>query len=153
MFMVGVTFIIAGMVVWVINAAPSSKTYSMVVTGIHEPIKHESALLAYLEATYPGESITMKELVEAVATQNDTNIWIRDRSFSSSDVRFASNDILGQWLSNMPYMLVLKSGGIDHRLAGSVESFRVASKIAIKKVWTPVWTPFRTGSLELYVGE
>jgi len=157
MFMVGITFILAGLVVWVINAAPTSKTYSMVVTGIHEPIKHQLVLLAYLEATYSDQNVPMKELIEAMTLQNittdSTSIWLDGNPIELEDVTSASSSIFSQWLGNMPYVLVLKLDTVDKIIAGSTSSFTRLSKVSIKKVSVPVWTPIQNGELELYVGE
>ena len=150
LFMVGVSFVMAGLVVWVMNNAPSSKTYSMVVTGLHIPVKQEVALMAYLEATSPS-GIQMKDIIVAAAMQNRTDPWVKGSRITN--VNDVSNSIFTSWYSGRPYLLLLKLQGKDHVLAGAPGDFtETGQRMIIKKVSTPVYTTTGEAKLELYVG-
>jgi hypothetical protein len=66
------------------------------------PIKYESALSAFLELKYEGMS--MKKILNVVAIQKNTNIWIDGKSIDATQV---SKTFLDQMI-NKPYLLKIR---------------------------------------------
>lgn len=110
------------------------------LTVLFKPIKYESTLMAFLEAEYRG--ISMKRIINAVAIQETTDIWI-DGKFI--DVKRISEDFLK--IIEKPYLLKIRYPEIILAEGGQVEGY-------IQKVSTNVFLlNGESVDLELYIEE
>jgi hypothetical protein len=94
-----------------------------------KPVKYDSLVLAFLEYEYDG--IQMKKILNAVAIQSKTNIWLEGKEIN---VKLISENFLTPQI-NKPYLL--KVGDLDVADSGTFPSTGVLS---LQKVSTVLFS-------------
>ncbi len=106
------------------------------------PTKYDAMILTFLE--YEHEGIPMKKILNAVAIQDNTNIWIDDKWI---DVKLVSEEFLGREIDR-PYLLKIRDPELE--IASSGDEIVV---MGIQKVSQKVFLLDGEGvDLELYIG-
>jgi hypothetical protein len=114
----------------------------VIIKILFNPARYESALLALLELEYQG--IPMKKILNAVAIQNNTTIWLPE-IHDFIDASEISNDFLNQLLEGRSYLLKIREPEII------IASFSKSS--TLQKVSTKIFLlNGEPVDLELYVG-
>ena len=103
------------------------------VRVLYSPVKYESALLTFLELEHRG--IKMKKILNAVAIQNDTWVWMPDVQ-EFVDASLVSRNFLDQIFPGNIYLLKIRdpeiiicsSGTSDYWQKTSTELFLLNGK-------------------------
>jgi len=111
-FMLLVTIIITCSLIWIfteIYVISSSLGYvrprEASVTVLYNPVRYESTLLTFLELREQG--IPMKKILNAVAIQNRTNVWMTE-IHDFIDASAVSKTMLDQLLPGKAYLLKIR---------------------------------------------
>lgn len=109
------------------------------LTLFYKPVQYDSTLMSFLELT--NSSIPMKDLLEQVAIQNSTYIWLNGESI---DVSSVSNRFMKEIL-NRPYILKIVKPEITIASNGFSKSYeKISTKLFL--------LDGKYVSLEFYVG-
>ena len=160
--LIGVGFVAGGLVLWVTNITHETgwgSTYALVLHPIHQPIKYESMLMAYLETTHVSETgmpeVPMKEIIiKAIEDDTPEDVTITYESETQEfDLGTISTNVFDSWFEGDPYLFVIEIEGIEHRVAGSSGSFIDIEdkKISVKKLKVPIVTSKNDGAMIMYV--
>lgn len=156
LFLFAVSFVLIGLVIYVDNVVRplTHSTYQLVVSPIHQPIKYETLLLAYLETTDNG--VPMKKILTEAANQ--------DKPGTSSNPAYVdgvavdnlleySQKIFSNWMGNSPYVLVLRIDDHEYILSEDREGFPLNDRdiLNVRKISTKIFSPNHDSSLDLYV--
>lgn len=154
-FLFAITFILGSITIYVENVVRGlgfHKSYSMVVSPIHLPVKYELMLLSYLETTEHRTGIPPKKILTAAATENTTTYIYIDGEIIHDLPQFTEN-IFGIWMGEEAYLLILDVEGYERVIAGNKNAFALeeVEAIRVKKVSTEIFSPIHKSHLDLYV--
>jgi hypothetical protein len=125
--------------------------YNLTIEPTSIPIKHEVALLSFLESTHAvsGEEIPMKKLIVASLVQNSSNVYINGHFIH---VDTAAQDILDAWSTDKGFLLRIRKSDGDIRLAWNIVNFKEGTSVLrLQKISAAIVSPFKDGVLELIV--
>jgi hypothetical protein len=151
LFMLIIVVIIMTTLIWVLteirvvaSSVGALRARDVDIRILFNPVRYDSALLTLLELRDPTWGIPMKKLLNAVAIQNTTNVWLPEAK-SFIDVSAISKTFLDEILNGKvcllkirdPEIIIYKSGTASTLQKTSTELFLLNGKIV---------------DLELYVG-
>jgi hypothetical protein len=115
---------------------------------LFNPVRYDSALLTFLELRDPTYGISMKKLLNLVAIQNNSRVWVPEINGGSGgfvDVSVASKNILDEILNGKIYLLKIRDPEIIIAESGTSSTFQ---KTSIELFLLNG----KTADLEFYVG-
>ena len=133
------------------DAAEIKVNYSLTIEPTTVPIKHELALMSFLESTtnVGGREVPMKKLIAASVVQNSENIYFNGESVPLDSI---SQNILNTWSTDKGFLLQIKKPDKNIKLVWNLVQFRgTESVLRIQKISTRIISPFESGILELIV--
>lgn len=157
--LIGVSIITVGLTVYVISVSDTfdaKAEFTLKVTGLHQPLKYENALLAYLECT-DDKGIRMKKILTVAASKakgptDDLGNIIIDNVLVT-DLKGSTGKIFNTWYGSTPYIVVLEINNVNYLLAGDPATFKESSsKLKLKSAYTKLYTPKGDAELKLYLG-
>jgi len=133
--------------------------YTLEVEAAAIPVKHEYALMSFLETTYTTSSnknIPVKKIMTAAVNQHHTinqynmNAWVDGEYIDLEDL---SENILNNWKGDAIYLLKLKTPSKELKLVWDINKLKAKKILNIQKIRTQIISPFGNGELELYVSD
>lgn len=156
-FLIVLGYFMGGMIIYthmLAQAAHVTINYDLTIESTSIPIKHELALMSFLESTYDicsGRKVPMKELITAAAVQNLSEVYIDGCIVNVSQASQGIFDASG-WTTDRGFLLQLKKSDKNIRLAWDITQFKGSTTILrLQRISTKVISPFVDGTLELTV--
>lgn len=157
LFLIGIGYLLGGVLIFTKGVSEGwgvfeARTidYDLTVYSGFLPVKHQDAVLAFLECTDPNTGIPMKRILTAAVVQNISKPYIPE-NFGTIDIQNAANDILSasKWGEGAFVLLLRMPTGTVH-LAGDWSKCKEKEVIRLQKVSIVIFSPFEKGNLELY---
>jgi len=151
LFMLIIVVIIMTSIIWVLTEIRTVAsdigwlhTRDVDIRLLFNPVRYDSALLTFLELREPTWKIPMKKLLNAVAIQNTTNVWLPEAK-SFIDVSGNSTAFLDEILNGKVYLLKIRDPEIIIAESGTAST--------LEKTSTELFLlNGKTVDLDLYVG-
>jgi hypothetical protein len=145
--MILVLMVLMGIFIWAVMLIQGveaqlgiSSPRNIELTVLFKPVDYDTTLLSFLETEYQG--VPMKRIINAVAIQETTDVWIEGKNI---DVKMVSEDFLK--IIEKPYLLKIRDPEI-------ILAENEKLSLDIQKVSTNVFLLNGDSiDLELYVGE
>jgi hypothetical protein len=153
LFMLVIVIIIMTTLIWVLTevrvvaygvGAATPKDVNIRI--LFNPVRYDSALLTFLELREPTSGIPMKKLLNAVAIQNTTNVWLPETK-SFIDVSGNSTAFLNEILNGRIYLLKIRDPEIIIAESGTLSTSTI-QKTSIELFLLNG----KTADLDFYVG-
>jgi hypothetical protein len=155
LFMLVIVIIIMTTLIWVLTevrvaayGVGTARPRDVNIRILFNPVRYDSALLTFLELRDPTYGISMKKLLNLVAIQNNSRVWVPEINGGSGgfvDVSVASKNILDEILNGKIYLLKIRDPEIIIAESGTSSTFQ---KTSIELFLLNG----KTADLEFYVG-
>ena len=140
LFLVGIGTLVSGIVVLVISMIELPSTnpinYELQLSSAYPPIKYQTMLLSYLEAT--GQSgMQIKKILAYAAYQGNVDNILIDGTMVTT-LSSSTGDMFNKWIPREFYILSLNIGGKDYIISKNTGSLS-DGVMELREVSVPVY--------------